>query len=123
MKVPKLCRQKTKYSDLSFVRIFNKKFYCGAWGSPQSKTGYLKIISAWTLAMATIPPPLDDDDWDWEMSKNETKIEKTSKNEKSKWGRAILRHVERNTRKLPPPTFNGFNEAASYTQKLCIGCK
>jgi len=51
MKVPKLCRQKTKYSDLAYVKLFGKRFYCGVWGSPESKVNYLHVINKWTAAI------------------------------------------------------------------------
>jgi len=93
MKVPKLYRQKTKYSDLAFVRITGKKFYCGVWGSPESKVNYLQLINQWTAAMTMFPSDdVVDDDWEWDKLK------------KPNWKNAILDHVKKNRKlQLPPP--------------------
>jgi len=80
MRIPKLCRQKTKYSDLGDVKILGQKFYCGLWGTKESRSNYLKIRD-WTAAMVMFPP----DDWEFPEIKR-----------KPDWQKAILSHVEKN---------------------------
>jgi len=91
MKVPKLCRQKTKFSDLAFVRITGKKFYCGVWGSHESRVNYLKLINQWTLAMTMNPPVDGDDDWYWEMPRKKRCLQ------------SIIDHAKKHPLPPPPP--------------------
>ena len=47
-KLPKLCRQKTKYADLAYVRLDGQKHYCGNYGTVEANEKYLRLISEWT---------------------------------------------------------------------------
>jgi len=48
-KLPKLCRQKSKVGHRAYVKIQNKKYYCGVYGTSEAKENYLKILSDWTV--------------------------------------------------------------------------
>ena len=53
MQFPKLCRQKTKYSDLAFVRLNGQKHYLGVYGTPESEENYYRITAEWLVAKRT----------------------------------------------------------------------
>ena len=53
MQFPKLCRQKTKYSDLAFVRLNGQKHYLGVYGTPESDENYQRVIAEWLVSKRT----------------------------------------------------------------------
>ena len=53
MQIPKLCRQKTKYSDLAFVRLNGQKHYLGVYGTPESDENYHRLIAEWLVSKRT----------------------------------------------------------------------
>ena len=53
MQIPKLCRQKTKYSDLAFVRLNGQKHYLGVYGTPESDENYHRMIAEWLVSKRT----------------------------------------------------------------------
>ena len=54
MKLPKLCRNKTR--DRAFVLERGKRIYLGKWGAPETEAAYKLYIHNLTTGLPTTPP-------------------------------------------------------------------
>ena len=50
MKIPELCKQKSKSGHRAFVIINGTRFYCGTYGTPESEENYQRIIAEWLVS-------------------------------------------------------------------------
>jgi len=60
-RIPSYRRQKQKRrADQAFVVISGKRHYLGAYGSPESKAEYQRLIADWLAGGGELPPPVED---------------------------------------------------------------
>ena len=57
-RVPKLCKQKSKFGDRAYVRIDGVKHYCGQWGTKEAKENYALLISGGIVTKKAPVPPV-----------------------------------------------------------------